>query len=95
MRVLFVDKHGGLGDGYHTVEFTPVADDWLSWKTFNKELKIIHERCYHRLAMEHPGKLTHIDAQGVCALCGVEAPDGVQQFILLANAVRGYDAGKE
>ena len=81
---------GGLGRFF--VDFTPIHDDWLSWKTYSGELEIIHERCFHIIAIDNKEALRYLGSKGVCAKCGVEAPRDLQQFILLANGVRGYEA---
>lgn len=92
MRVLMSTK-GGLGQYY--IEFKPIADDWLSWKTAEGELKIIHEKCWHVIAIDHNKKeLGYLAGEGICARCGREAPSTVRQFILLANGVRDYEMGR-
>lgn len=91
MKALMQAK-AGLGTlGYYYVEFKPIHDDWLSWKTAEGELKLIHEKCYYAIAINHKAGLGALGGEGICARCGVEAPSTVQQFVLLANGVRGYE----
>jgi len=91
MKVLMQAK-GGLGKYF--VEFKPIHDEWYSWKTGEGELKILHEKCYFRIISKPNEMLSFMKEtdQAVCAFCGVEAPNSVKQFILLANGVRGYEA---
>jgi len=91
MKALIIDKKGTIGA--FLVDFKPIANDWLSWQTHDRKIKLIHERCYHRLAIEH-SDVSYLNSPGVCCFCGVEAPELVQQFVLLAGAVRGYNEGK-
>lgn len=80
---------GGLGKYF--VEFKPIHNDWYSWINMDGELKILHEKCYYIIATNRKETLEHLRDEGVCARCGVEAPDSVKQFILLSNGVQKYE----
>jgi len=87
MKVLFVGKKG-LGDFF--VEFKPIAEDWLTWKGgITGEMKLIHEKCYYKLAMKKDIDLKYILGTG-CTFCGEEAPENVKNFISLANGLKDY-----
>lgn len=89
MKALIFDK-GGATLGYYITEFKPIADDWYSWNTHSKQVKVIHEKCYFKLVINQPSTLKHISEEGVCAFCGESSPESVQQFVFLANAVKEY-----
>ena len=78
--------------GSYYVEFKPIHNDWYSWVNADGELKILHEKCYYAIATNHKEALGHAREEGVCAKCGVEAPESVKQFVLLANGVHSYES---
>ena len=97
MKALISKGRWGDTSGAHMVELTPIHNDWLSWKTQDGSLKIIHEKCYFRLVLPRariPGTegLSHMKSEKVvCAYCGRGAPSSVEQFILLANTIQKYE----
>jgi hypothetical protein len=86
MKVLM--PKGRFDGGSYYVNFTPIHNDWLSWKSHSGDIKIIHEKCYFQLMFDNNEGLPHVQKEeAICAYCGIEAPDTVQQFILIANGV--------
>lgn len=87
-------KKGTTG-GYYTVNFIPLHNHWMGWEADNL-LHIIHETCYHELAMNHE-KLLPFFSQGnpACAWCGEEAPENLQKLVKFKNGVRDYGTPSE
>jgi len=87
MKVLFVGKKG-LGEFF--VEFKHLSDDWLTWQASStKDMKLIHEKCYFKIAVGWADDLPFIKEDG-CTLCGEEAPRNIQALIGLANGLKDY-----
>jgi len=93
MKTLLIDKHGAIG--WHLVEFKPVEKDWLSWRTHDKKLKLIHETCYFKIAMNKNEDLPYVENEGKCTLCGADAPRSIQQLVTFDTAVKDYDGSSK
>jgi len=87
MKALFVNKKG-LGEFF--IDFKPIDEDWFTWKaSITGYMKLIHEKCYFKIAMGINDDLPFLSGDG-CTFCGDPAPESVYKFISLANKLKDY-----
>jgi len=93
MKALMYIKTNVSSTAGYLVEFKPIDNEWLAWKSQNGDFKLLHEKCYHKIILERKLlKSTEIfdieSIEGICTLCKIKAPSHVKQFIYLVNATK-------